>query len=237
MNVKRNVLYAAITALSVGCLLIMSGLFIKRAVATHTRDSILDNRVCVIIDAGHGGVDGGAVSCSGVYESQINLQIALRLRDLAHLLGMNTKMIRTEDISVYTSGDTIAAKKVSDLKERVRIVNETDNAILISLHQNYFHDSRYSGTQVFYPKQSSELATKLQNAFVSVLNPGSRRQAKKADGIYLLQNIKCEAALIECGFLSHPYEEKLLRSDDHQKKICVILASVLSCYIHSKSLA
>ena len=104
----------------------------------------------IVIDAGHGGIDGGATSCTGVLESTINLQIALRLNDLMHLLGYETVMIRTTDTSVYTEGNTIAAQKVSDLKERVRIVNETENAILISIHQNIFPDSRYDGAQVFY---------------------------------------------------------------------------------------
>ena len=107
-------------------------------------------RNCVIIDAGHGGVDGGATSCNGVLESQLNLQIALRLEDLMHLVGVDTVMIRREDISVYTEGESIAAKKVSDLKERVRIVNSIENSVLISIHQNTFSDPRYSGSQVFY---------------------------------------------------------------------------------------
>ena len=104
----------------------------------------------VIIDAGHGGIDGGATSCTGVLESTLNLEIALRLNDLLTLLGMDTTMIRTTDTSIYTEGNTIAAQKVSDLKERARIVNDTENAILISIHQNTFSNSKYSGAQVFY---------------------------------------------------------------------------------------
>ena len=90
----------------------------------------------VIIDAGHGGEDGGATSCTGKLESTFNLEIAMRLNDLMHLLGIHTKMVRTSDISVYTQGSTIAAKKVSDLKNRVNLVNTTENAILLSIHQN-----------------------------------------------------------------------------------------------------
>ena len=107
----------------------------------------------VVIDAGHGGIDGGAVSCTGVSESQINLQIALKLEDLMHLLGLHTVMIRDTDRSVYTDGTTIAAKKVSDIKARLRIVNTTPNALFVSIHQNNFQDAKYYGAQVFYNKQ------------------------------------------------------------------------------------
>ena len=104
----------------------------------------------VVIDPGHGGEDGGAISVSGVPESQLNLEISLRLRDMMHLLGYKTLMIRTTDRSVYTQSGSLAAKKVSDLRQRVKIVNETDGAVLVSIHQNTFSDGRYSGAQVFY---------------------------------------------------------------------------------------
>ena len=110
----------------------------------------VQNRTVIIIDAGHGGIDGGATSCTGIPESHINLQISLRLNDLVQLLGFETKIIRKTDTSVYTEGNTIAAQKVSDLKQRVKLVNETKNAVLVSVHQNTFLDSRYSGAQVFY---------------------------------------------------------------------------------------
>ena len=131
----------------------------------------------IIIDAGHGGVDGGATSCTGVLESELNLEIALRLDDLLHLFGYRTLMIRRDNISVYTEGETIAQKKISDLKERVRIVNCTDNALLISIHQNTFSDNRYGGAQVFYAdtEGSKELAHMLQQALVSAVNIGSKR--------------------------------------------------------------
>ena len=95
---------------------------------------------CIVIDPGHGGIDGGATSCTGVLESNLNLEIALRLEDMMHFLGYETVMLRKEDISIYTEGNTIAAQKISDLKERVRIVNETEGAMLISIHQNHFSD-------------------------------------------------------------------------------------------------
>lgn len=180
----------------------------------------------IIIDPGHGGVDGGATSCTGVLESRFNLEISMRLNDLLAFLGHHTVMIRTEDISVYTEGDTIARKKMSDLKERVRVINKTENGILLSIHQNTFPDGRYSGAQVFYAgtEGSPPLAKKLQTAFISHLNPGSNRQEKKSSGIYLMEHIKCPGVLIECGFLSNQEEEGRLRSPDYQKKLCAVIA-------------
>ena len=198
-----------------------------------TQSQSLRSRTCVIIDAGHGGVDGGAISCTGAVESQINLEIALRLNDLLHMLGIKTKMIRTTDISIYTSGDTIAAKKVSDLKERVRIVNSTESAILVSIHQNYFSDSKYRGAQVFYRDNDLDLAKQLQNSFSKTINMTGNRNAKRGEGIYLLKHTRCTAALIECGFLSNPQEEKLLRSPEYQKNLCCIIGTTLSCYIQN----
>lgn len=187
----------------------------------------------VIIDAGHGGVDGGATSCTGKLESSFNLEIALRLNDLMHLLGIHTKMIRTTDISVYTQGETIAAKKVSDLNERVRIVNETGNSLLLSIHQNTFSDSRYGGAQVFYGPEgeSQQLANILQSALIQTINPGSNRRSKKADGIYLMEHINTTGVLIECGFLSNVEEEAKLRSADYQKKLCCVITAVVSNHL------
>lgn len=187
----------------------------------------------VIIDAGHGGVDGGATSCSGKLESAFNLEISLRLNDLMHLLGVHTKMIRTSDVSVYTQGETIAAKKVSDLKNRVAIVNETENAVLLSIHQNTFPDGRYSGAQVFYaPKgEGQQLAELLQSALVQTINPGSNRKSKKADGVYLMEHIENCGVLIECGFLSNVEEEAKLRSDIYQKQLCCVIAITVCNYL------
>ena len=204
------------------------------AITAMIEEAPIDQRKCVIIDPGHGGIDGGATSCTGVLESQLNLEVSLRLDDLMHLLGIQTVMIRKSDVSVYTEGESIAAKKVSDLKQRVKIANSTENAIVVSIHQNHFSDSRYSGAQVFYAgtSGSEQLAKELQAVLKTALNPTSRRQAKKADGVYLLQNIKCPGILVECGFLSNPEEETRLKDRTYQLKLCCVMASVVSNYLH-----
>lgn len=189
----------------------------------------------IVIDPGHGGEDGGAVSCTGKNESMFNLQISLRLNDLLHLLGYDTVMIRTTDTSVYTAGQTIAQKKVSDLKQRVRIVDRTYNPILVSIHQNTFPEGKYSGAQVFYANSagSQELAKQLQDALVSALKPGSNRRAKQGSGIYLLDKINAPGILVECGFLSNPQEEALLSTSDYQKKLCCVISASLSQFLAS----
>lgn len=190
---------------------------------------------CIVIDAGHGGEDGGAASCTGKMESNYNLEIALRMNDLLNFIGYETKMIRTTDISVYTKGDTLAQKKASDLKERVRIVRETPSAVLISIHQNQFPDGRYHGAQVFYADTpgSKTLATQLQTALVEHLNPGSRRKAKLSSGVYLMEHIPCTGVLIECGFLSNFEEEAKLSTPEYQKKLCSVIAASLDQFLVS----
>ena len=205
----------------------MCALIGNQAVATIAQYAQNPNRHTIIIDPGHGGVDGGATSCTGILESKINLDIALRLDDTMHLLGMDTLLIRRTDCSVYTQGETIAQKKVSDLRERVRIINETDNAFLISIHQNTFPDGKYWGLQTFYAavEGSKSFAEKLQVQYRESLMPDNNRRIKQAKGIYLMEHIKCPGILLECGFLSNPREEALLRSAEYQINLCALIAA------------
>lgn len=205
----------------------------SRAMTVISENAPVARENCIIIDPGHGGVDGGATSCTGILESTYNLEISLRLNDLFHLLGYDTKMIRTTDISVYTKGETIAQKKVSDLKERVKIVNETENALLISIHQNNFSDSRYSGAQVFYGglEESQQLAKQLQTAFASTINPNNNRMSKKSEGVYLMENIDKIGVLIECGFLSNAQEATKLKNAEYQKQLCAVIAATVSGFL------
>lgn len=232
MDLKRKLALKAAYMLTILTTLTLTALG-SRAVTVISQSLPPVREHCFIIDAGHGGLDGGATSCTGKLESAFNLEISLRLRDLLSFLGYDTRMIRTEDISVYTEGETIAAKKMSDLKARVRICEETDGAILLSIHQNTYPDSRYSGAQIFYPATdgSESLAKDLQRALISALNSGSNRSAKKAEGVYLMEHISCPGVLIECGFLSNPEEEARLRSPEYQKQLCCVIAATVAAFI------
>lgn len=236
MGIKKCALQALIYALVVSGFLAATW-WGSLAVTVISREMPVERSSTIVIDAGHGGEDGGAVSCTGASESAINLEIAMKLRDLLHLMGHRTKMIRTADTAVYTSGQTLAQKKVSDLKERVRLVNETENAILVSIHQNTFSDSRYSGAQVFFAGagESAALAEQLQDAFCNTLNPGSSRKCKRASGIYLMEQIRCTGVLAECGFLSNPAEEAKLRTAAYQNQAAAVIASTLSNFLDGQT--
>lgn len=205
----------------------------NKAVTTMSESQRIDREHYIVIDPGHGGEDGGAISCTGLPESSYNLAISLRLNDLMNLLGYQTKMIRETDISVYTKGETLSQKKASDLKQRVRVLQDTENAVLLSIHQNHYPDSRYSGAQIFYAKTagSEELAKQMQSLFISTVNKGSHRQAKKSSGIYLMEHIQCPGVLIECGFLSNAAEEAKLKDPEYQKKLCCVISSAVSQYL------
>lgn len=194
-----------------------------------------DANICIIIDPGHGGEDGGAVSVSGRAESLYNLEIATRLKDLLHLLGYKTLMTRESDVSIYTKGETLSEKKVSDLKERVKLVNHEENALLLSIHQNYYQEEKYAGPQVFFSdtEESEALAKHLQKVLSDGVHPPNNRIAKKSNGIYLMEHVRCPAALVECGFLSNYKEESALRNPEYQKKISGLIAVGVSQYLSS----
>ena len=224
---KSDGLYLFVCAVAVlGALLISRA---GTAIAVLSADTA--RMPTVVIDAGHGGEDGGAISVTGVRESTLNLEISLRLNDLLHFLGVRTEMIRTTDVSVYTEGTTIAQKKVSDIHNRVAAVDRTPDALLVSIHQNQFSESQYRGAQVFYAQGSQELAELLQSVLVEQVDPRNHRQCKQAKGIYLLEHISCPAVLIECGFLSNPAEEALLRDAAYQKKLACAIACTLASYL------
>jgi N-acetylmuramoyl-L-alanine amidase len=192
----------------------------------------------IVLDPGHGGADGGAVSCSGALESGLNLEISLRLNDLLHLAGYRTRMTRSTDVSIHSpEAQTVSERKISDLRNRVALVNETDHALLISIHQNFFEQPKYHGAQVFYaPERSSEeLAEAMQAALSSCLDPDNHRAAKPDRTVYLLQNVHCPAALIECGFLSNPPEEQRLHTAQYQKQIACAVLSGLCDYLAERT--
>lgn len=181
----------------------------------------------LLIDPGHGGEDGGAVSVSGVPESGINLAIALKCEQVAGLFGLPVQLLRQDDSSLADDdSETLREKKRSDLEARVEIVNETENALLLSIHQNNFTEPEYSGAQVFFrPEQQSQLwASKMQEQLRNGVDSENRRQPKEIpEDIYLMSHVDCPAILVECGFLSNPEEDQLLQTPDYQSRLAVVL--------------
>ncbi len=192
----------------------------------------------VIIDAGHGGVDAGAIASDSTYEKNINLNIALILNDMLKMAGADTILTRESDISIHDeSAKTIRAKKVSDIHNRFKIIEENPEYIFISLHQNTFSDSRYSGAQLFYSPNNSEsieLARKIQSSISEKLQKDNTREIKKCTtDVYLVYHAKSVAVLCECGFLSNENELKNLKTDEYQKQIALCIYSGILDYYSS----
>lgn len=185
-----------------------------------------------IIDAGHGGEDGGAVAADGTKESDINLAIAQRLARLLTLLGEEACMTRTEDISIHDEdASSLRQKKRSDLENRTAIVNGTPNAVLVSIHQNSLPSSvRTHGAQVFYgthqEQESAALAHSVQELLNRSVNAGNEKSEKKIDPtIYLMNHAAAPAILVECGFLSNAAETALLKEEIYQQTLAAVIAA------------
>ncbi len=180
----------------------------------------------LIIDPGHGGADGGAVSVTGTYESTLNLDIALRARALAGLFGINCVMTReTQDIEYPEDAATIRAKKVADTHGRAELVNSIENAVLISIHQNKYTTSGPSGCQVFYaPTEGSpELAQRIQDTLRQLSEKNGRGAVQIGRDVYILNHVSCPAVLVECGFVSNYAEAALLETPEYRLKLAALI--------------
>ena len=190
-------------------------------------DAMRRNGPTLVIDPGHGGADGGAVSISGARESEINLAVALRAEQIASFFGAAVVMTRTsEEIQYPDDAVTIREKKVFDQKRRVDIVRTAYDPVLLSIHQNTYQTQQPSGAVALYSSApgSRELAEYLQSLLVSGLDPQNTRAAALiSDKIYLMKNVECPAVLVECGFLSNSREEALLMTDGYRLKLAVVL--------------
>lgn len=207
-------------------------------ITANTSADASDNIPTIIIDAGHGGEDGGA-EVEGVLEKDINLSVAEKLADTLRLCGCRVKEIRDEDTAVYgEDADTLREKKVSDLKRRAEITNESENNLLVSIHQNKFQNSAYSGAQVFYSvndDNSRVLAQAIKSAVVSLLQKDNTRELKPAGSeIYLLDHATVPAVIVECGFLSNSEERARLIDESYQGEMAYSIAMGVLEYIQSQ---
>lgn len=229
MFIKRNGGLPAYMVFSL--LLILSSLIVRQIFAPVTplesyKDTATLVRRRLIIDAGHGGKDGGAVSVTGTQEKQLNLDISLTLRDMLHALGYEVIMTRDDDIELtHTDGGT---RKMQDLLGRLKIARDNPDAVFVSIHMNKFPIEKYSGLQVYYSQndeQSLELARDIQNNVKTYIQQENNRKVKKADSsIFLLHKITSPAVLIECGFLSNNNEASLLDTLEYRTKLSAVIA-------------
>lgn len=184
----------------------------------------------VILDAGHGGRDGGAKGVTGLVEKELNLEIACILHDMLTVSGINTGMTRRTDSLVCDESDPKlqGKRKQADLKNRVAFADANPQALFVSIHMNNFSVEKYSGLQVYYSprvEKSRMLAMCIQENTVALLQPGNTRQIKAAgNNIFLLDRIRSTAVLVECGFLSNYAESERLADTVYQKQLALVLA-------------
>ena len=224
---KRTLLFAA-------ALLILFGAVLRLSLPASLPvfGSEQQGSVVYVLDAGHGGEDGGAVSRDGVKESGINLAITRDLDAVLRFLGCDTVLTRADDVSIHSdSAETLRQKKVSDLKNRVALANATPGAVLVSIHQNSLPSApSVYGAQVFYgtTEPSESLALSVQTALNESVNRNNAKHEKKIDpSIYLMKQVTCPAILVECGFLSNAEETAKLQSKEHQKILAIAVAAGL----------
>ena len=182
----------------------------------------------VVLDAGHGGEDGGAVSLSGLYEKDLNLSVAKKLKALFEANGIAVVMTRESDVLLYDkNADYHGRKKAMDLAARREIGESTEHAIFVSIHMNAYPIDRYRGLQVWYSQndpRSETLAKSIQGMVAAALQPDNTRTVKAANSsIYLLHHLTIPAVLIECGFLSNPDEADLLAQEDYQNELALAI--------------
>ncbi len=224
----------------VAVLLIVSMIFMSFKVLDNKAKSVYKgvvSEVTVIIDAGHGGVDGGAVAPDGTVEKDINLSVALKLQKIMTLFGYNTVMVRNTDTLISDKdASTIRQKKSTDLHNRAKLLQSYDNAVLISIHQNKYTSSKYSGTQVFYSpnnESSKLLAQCIQDSVVNGLQPQNDRQIKPSGSeIYLLYTAQKPAVMVECGFLSNIEELMKLKDDKYQSSMATAVFLGINQYFY-----
>ena len=198
----------------------------------------MDKQV-IVLDAGHGGFDGGCVSVNGVAEKGINLAIMESLRDGLEIMGFNVICTRESDVSIHDKGvEGVSQQKKSDMDNRLAIFNKYNDAISVSIHQNQFTDGKYSGAQMFYSEKNSEgekLAEIMKQQFVSLLQPDNTRETKPVgDELYLLNNTTCPSVLVECGFLSNAEEAAKLESSDYQKEVAFTIMTGIFEYSNQR---
>lgn len=192
------------------------------------------NKKIILIDPGHGGIDGGAKSKNGTIEKNINLNISLKLKTLLEKEGLKVLMTREEDKGLYGDSGKIRKKKLEDLNNRCKMKEDSNCDMFISIHLNKFPESKYYGPQVWYSdnKYSLKLAHILQENLVKDLNDNSGRVEKPALELYKVLRCKNDipSVIIECGFLSNPAEEEKLKSEGYQEKIAEAICKSVKIY-------
>ena len=219
------------------CLLAMVVMAVKYGSihVTGSGDAYIKETPVVVVDAGHGGTDPGKVGVDGSLEKDINLAVAERLKTYLEQDDVKVIMTREMDTGLYSEADS--RKKMADMKKRCEIIEESGADLVVSIHQNSYHEESVSGGQVFYYRDSSKgkaLAEILQDRFDYVLGDQNRRLPKANGNYYLLLHVKCPIVIVECGFLSNRKEAALLNSGEYQDKLAYTIHMGIMEYLNKK---
>lgn len=237
--IRATLKISVLTAVLLLCALLLHSFGDLLSQATKVSTQTNSHQKIVIIDAGHGGEDGGAVGINGAVEKNINLAIAKQFYGLLKCFGIPVVMTREEDVMLYRDAQA-GHKKTQDLKSRLEMTESYAEPILISIHMNSYPIEKYSGTQVYYSPHNPEskaVAQTIQNSVVKNLQPENKRECKAAtSAIYILHNTTKPAVLVECGFLSNRNEADLLVRPEYQSKISITLLSAVIDYINEKGI-
>lgn len=223
--------------LLLGCFTVIAATADYTQLAVPTASSSVGERRTIVLDAGHGGMDSGAVGIHGELEKNINLAIVRDLRDMLTLSGFDVVLTRDADVSIHDDGVTgVRNQKVSDMENRLDIVKSYENCIFISVHQNKFTQPQYFGAQIFYNENNPDnrlLAQIMQDNF-KVIQPENDRQIKlSGDELYLFKNTMVPAVLIECGFLSNPDDAANLSDEQYQRKVAFMIYNGIVRYLQT----
>lgn len=183
-------------------------------------ENYTESKIVVVIDPGHGGSDPGKVGINDALEKDINLAIAMKLKELLENEGYEVVLTRKDNNGLYKDSDT--NKKVADMKKRCEIIENAEADIVVSIHQNSYTNESVSGAQVFYYKNSQEgkkLAAAIQEALKNYLDEDNNRVEKANDSYYMLLHTPCPTVIVECGFLSNYEEAQALITEDYQQKV------------------
>lgn len=200
-----------------------------------TEGSFRGEKICIVLDPGHGGKDPGKVGTTGCYEKDINLQITEKLKMFLEMEGIWVILTRDGDYGLYSETDS--NKKMADMKNRVRLIEENAPDLTVSIHQNSYPEEYVKGAQTFYfsgSGESKKLAGFIQERLVTTLDKENHRKEKTNDSYYLLKNTPCPTVIVECGFLSNDTECRLLETDYYQEKVAWAVYMGIMRYLNAK---
>lgn len=237
MKVIRTNIWTIITLVA-ACMGFLILIYVSCFHAAQSATATAVVKPLIVLDAGHGGEDGGAVGCSPVPEKVINLAITQKLEKKLSVAGCRIVMTRNEDIMLGDNSlSTLRERKVSDIHKRFAILQSNPGCVFVSIHQNHFSDGVYSGAQVFYSSnnpKSADLAEQIRQAIVVDVQPENTRKNKVAtNSIYLLKHAQDPAVLVECGFLSNDSEAKLLNNAQYQQKMADAISKGILQYLQN----